>query len=715
MPGSTVHVPGSTVQVPESTVQVPESTSGTSTAPGSTVASGPRIPLEFEPNLGRSDPGARYLGRGNGMTLMFFPDGVLFAAGPAAARLRFVDANPRPRIVASDRRRGSSHYLLGDDPRAWRSDVPRFATLRYVGVYPGIDVVFRDNGAGTEYDFVVAPGSDPGRIRLALDGADELRLGASGERVATYGPQRMSQRAPVVFQEVGSRRVAVDGSWKLHPDGSVGFEVGPYDPTRELVVDPVVEFATYVGGNGIDQIEGIAVDDEGYIFLVGRTFSVNFPVESPLDSNLSGSSDVFVTKMDPSGRHLIFSTYLGGSGSENGLGIALGPTGDVYVGGTTDSTDFPTVSPLQNSLAGGLDAFVTRLDPTGSVVELSTYLGSSGGDGLGGLSVDRLGAMYVSGLVQGADFPVTMGVFQSTYGGGGDVYVTKIGNAGNLEYSSYLGGTGFDTGGANAIDSDGDLYVAGGTDSTDFPVQNALDDTYGGGNRDGFVARISHVPLTTGATLEWSTYLGGSESDSALAIALDASRNVHVAGSSGSVDFPVDDDLDSTLDGFNDGFATKLDPTGTSILYSTFLGGSSSESVRSLALDRFGQAHLAGDTTSADFPVLSAVQPALAGGQDDFVLKLTIAGDIVWSTYVGGSDFEGLPTLALDDRGGVLVGGQTSSSDFPTQRALDTVLSGPSDAFVVKLVSPAQYFIGALMRRQLVPLVDGSPRPRDGS
>jgi hypothetical protein len=532
----------------------------------SRAASRSRLPLEFEPNVGQAAPEIRFLGRSEGMTLLFQADRVDLVAEGGRVGLRFVDAEPGLEPAPSEPTGGRSHYFQGTDPNHWRVGVPRFAALRYPGVYPGIDAVFRDNGSTTEYDFFVAPGADPRAIRLILEGADEVSLEPSGDVVVLAGRQRMVQRAPVLFQQDGLGRLAVEGGWEVRDDGTLGFRIGAYDPARTLVIDPVVDFSTYIGGSGGDAVNGIAVDGEGYIFLTGSTLSVNFPLQDPFDITLSGSSDAFIAKLDPSGRRLIFSTYFGGTNTDAGYEIALGPGGDVHVAGATASIDFPTVTAFQNSFGGGAgDAFVARFDPTGAVLERSSYLGGSGsgGDLPVGLSVDGSGGVFVSGLVQSSDFPVTGGAFQTAYGGSGDVFVTKVGASGSLVYSSYLGGSDFDTGGANAIDSSGNVYVVGSTWSSDFPVINGLDDTFSGGVTDGFVAKIS----PTGAALVWSTFLGGSGNDGASGVDLDQSRNVYVTGQTGSADFPVDDDIDPTFGGgLSDGFATKLDPTGTSIL-----------------------------------------------------------------------------------------------------------------------------------------------------
>jgi hypothetical protein len=494
------------------------------------AASRSRPPFELEPNVGQAAPGIRFLGRSEGMTLLFQADRVDLVAEGGRVRLRFVDAEPALEPAPCEPTGGRSHYFQGDDPDHWRVGIPRFAALRYSGVYPGIDAVFRDNGSTTEYDFFVAPGADPRAIRLILEGADEVSLEPSGDVVVLAGRQRIVQRAPVIFQQDGLGRLAVEGGWELRDDGTLGFRIGAYDPARTLVIDPVVDFSTYIGGSASDGVQGIAVDGEGYIFLTGNTLSVNFPLQDPFDGTLSGLSDAFIAKLDPSGQRLIFSTYFGGTSTDDGREIALGPGGDVHVAGATASTDFPTVTAFQNSFGGNQDAFVARFDPTGAVLERSSYLGGSGGDGPGGLSVDGSGGVFVSGLVQSSDFPVTLGAFQPAYGGSGDVFVTKVNASGSLAYSSYLGGSDFDTGGANAIDSSGNVYVAGATESADFPVMNGLDDTFSGGSRDGFVAKIS----PPGAELLWSTFLGGSGYDGALGVDLDQSRNVYVTGLSSS-------------------------------------------------------------------------------------------------------------------------------------------------------------------------------------
>ena len=692
------------------------------------------LPLSFEVNQGQADRQVKFLSRGSGYTLFLTPteavltlqnlssasvtpsevEGSASSLSPTVLRMqlimKLIGANPCPEVSGLEELPGKSHYLIGNDPDGWYTNVPIYARVKYENVYPGIDLIYHGRHGRLEYDFLVSPGADHETIRLAFEGTDDLTIDLAGNLVARLAGGELTHHAPVVYQETDSGREAIAGGYVLDGENRVRFRLAAYDSTRSLVIDPVLSYATYLGGSGGDfNFGGVAVDGDGNVYLAGRTRSVNFPTADPIQGALAGNADVFVAKIDASGSVLVYSTYLGGSGFDVGRGIAVDPSGNVYVTGMTRSGDFPTAGPLDPTLDGPTDAFVTKLNPAGSALVYSTYLGGSSNDGGGftGIAVDSGGQAYVTGNTNSVDFPVTGGAAQVTFGGGPrDAFVAKLNGAGSaLAYATYLGGSGRDGGfiggqiGGIAIDSYGNAYVTGATTSTNFPTASPLQPVFGGGLSDAFVAKLN----AAGSTFVYSTYLGGSFLDEARGIAVDTHGNAYVSGRTHSNDFPTVNPLQPILGGFiefgfgEDAFVAKLNAAGSGLVYSTYLGGSNGfEFGFDIAVDIYGNAHVAGHTTSSDFPTANPIQGSLAGSVDNFVSKLNAAGsDLLYSTYLGGEGSERsfFGAIAVDALGNAYVAGSTRSDDFPTTTgSVQPVFGGGSfDAFVVKLVlTPAE-------------------------
>jgi hypothetical protein len=647
---------------------------------------------------------------------------------PAVLRMKLVGANRSPRVNGLQELSGKSNYFLGKDPGKWRTNVPTFAKVSYQDIYPGIGLVYYGNSARPdelEYDFVVAPGIDPRAIKLAIQGASKVTVDARGDLVAQLDGQEMRLHKPLVYQwkknESNSRRHGVDGSYVLDGDNQVAFRVSAYDPHEALVIDPVLEYSTYLGGSGDDLgspsgVQGIAIDPEGNAYIAGATDSVDFPVTSgALQTKLAGGSglflcpgpapiagDAFVTKLNATGNGIVYSTYLGGSDDDCGEGIAVDPAGNAYVAGETLSTDFPITKgafqPACASCSSGLvDTFAAKLNRDGSALVYSTYIGGNNADLFPMLALDRLGNLYIQGSTFSTDYPTTKGAFQTAClacpSGGADTYVTKLNPQGSaLVYSTFLGGSVFDICGAQiAVDSGGDAYVNGFTCSPDFPTLNSLQ-AYAGGC-DGFLTKLN----PTGSAPVYSTYLGGSNFDSINGTAIDTAGNAHVSGQTSSSDFPVTPGAFQTnfvggtncsFPPCNDTFVAKINASGTALVYSTYLGGTGDENGLGMAVDHHGNAYAAGFTTSTDFPILNAFQSANAGGYDIFVTELNPAGKaLIYSTYLGGSGDEFIGGIAFDpQRLNLYVEGYTASSDFPTVNAAQPQFGGGTyDAIVAKI------------------------------
>src|SRR6266480_1280581 len=385
-----------------------------------------KLPLHFEANQGQTHQDVRFLARGSGYSLYLTageavlvltkpnPDATRARGTPVVVRMSLVGAAPKPPVSGLDELPGKANYLIGKDPAKWRTNVPTYAKVHYRAVYPGIDLVYYGNQRQLEYDFMVAPGADPNRIVLGFQGAERLEINAEGELVLHAAGEVIRQRVPVIYQEINGVRTKLEGRYVLKDAHRVGFQVAAYDPSRPLVIDPTLVYATYLGGSGGDVGHGIAVDAAGAAYVTGWTQSAEFTASctdpcTVLSGTLIGVQDAFVTKINAAGTALVYSTYLGGSRDDLGFGIAVDAAGAAYVTGWTSSADFTAgcTDPcmvLNGTLGGGSDAFVTKLDPTGCALVYSTYLGGSGDDFGVGIAVDSQGAAYVTGWTSSADF-----------------------------------------------------------------------------------------------------------------------------------------------------------------------------------------------------------------------------------------------------------------------------------------------------------------------
>jgi len=678
-----------------------------------------RIPLGFEANRGQAGAGVDFLARGAGYALFLKPGEAVFrldgagrrpareaaAAKSSVLRMLLVGADGAAEAAAEAELEGKANYFVGADPSRWRAGVPTYGRVRYREIYPGIDVVYYGNQRQLEYDFVVAPGRDPGRIGLRFEGADRVEVDEAGDLLLTLDGGAVRQPKPFVYQEVAGARREVEGGYALGADGLVGFALGGYDPALPLVIDPVLVYSTYLGGAGTDEARDVAVDSSGSVYLCGETTSADFPTANAFDATFgagvfAGARDAFVTKLNAAGTAVVYSTYLGGSsdasnpanGDDRCFGIRVDSAGNAYLAGETHSPDFPTANAVQATFGGGLsDAFVTKLNASGTALVFSTFLGGSIFDAAADVALDSSNNVYVTGRTTSANYPTANAIQGAQASQFADAFVTKLNASGTaLVYSTYLGGSGgeaFEAGSGIAVDAAGNAYVAGQTSSTNFPTVNPVQATFGGGSPDGdaFVTKVN----AAGTAFVYSTYLGGAGNDPAFDVDADAAGNAYVTGSTASANFPTANALRGTLGGPTDGFVTKLNASGTAFVYSTYLGGAAGDSGNGIAADSAGNAHVAGGTDSADFPTVNPFQAAYAGGIDAFVTRLNASGSaLLLSTYVGGAGFERADAIALDSDAVAYVSGVTASTNFPTASPLQAANAGGQDAFVFKLSDP---------------------------
>jgi hypothetical protein len=670
-----------------------------------------RLPIHFEPNAGQTDETVQFLARGSGYALFLTKTAALLRlrnaadpARPTLLRLELVGANPAPRVQGVAPLPGRINYYIGGDPARWKTDIPTYARVRYEAIYPGIDLVYYGTQGQLEHDFVVAPGADPAAISLRVDGAERLAIDPEGGLVLTVPGGTVRFHRPVLYQEDGGVRTPVSGSYRLVEPTVVTFTVGPYDPREPLVIDPLLGYSTFLGGAKGDGGSAIAVDATGSAYITGVTESLDFPRFNFYDGFLSGYSDAFVTKLNPTGTALVYSTFLGGGGIERGNGIAADATGAYVTGKTASVNSFPAKWPGVSGycvLKGGEDAFVTKFDTTGVLV-YSRCLGGSGQDSGNAIAVKNEMA-YVTGSTSSSDFPTTVGAFDRTHNGKFDAFVAKFDSLGaNVIFSTYLGGStggllrGDDEGKGIAVGSGGDnsVYVTGYTSSDDFPTtpgtfQYEYNPPLAGSTeyQDAFVTKLN----PSGSALVYSTYLGGRGSDYGYAIAVDAGGAAYVAGSTQSECFPMTAGaFDTTYEpGGPDAFVTKLNPTGTALVYSTYLGGTNSDSAYGIAISSAGMTYVTGVTASSDFPITpNALQLVNKGGGDAFVTQLEANGKMRFSTFLGGSMSDAGSAIAVTADGvGVYVTGSTQSNiNFPiTPGVFQPTIGGLADAFVTKI------------------------------
>ncbi len=701
-----------------------------------------QVPLRFEPNHGQTESSVKFLARGAGYTLFLRSTDAVLNLAPAAdlskgigktsgdpktLRLQFQGVNPEAILEGRSRLAGNTHYLVGRDPARWHTNVPAYAQVHYLQVYPGIDLTFYGNQQQLEFDFVVHPHADSAKIQLGFDGFDILRLEETGDLVGSDGTREVRFHKPVIYQKIGGVKRPIGGAYDYRSERDVRFRLASYDPRYPVIIDPVVtiagpirsaliphgpslSFSTYLGGLGSDLGYDVTVDQFGSVYVTGTTDSSSFPTANAVQPTFGGGqSDAFITKFSSNGL-LVYSTYLGGSSFDSGLGIAVDGSGNAYVTGSTNSADFPSVNPFQSSYSGGIcenilgytvsctDAFVAKLSPDGSSLIYATYLGGqepllgSAEEGGRDITVDGAGQAYVTGVAASYLFPVTGGAFQTIKGGASnDVFVTKLApNGASLVYSTFLGGASSNYGEGIAVDTAGHAYVTGWTKSTNFPTTtNAFQPTYAGNYSDAFVAKLN--PNGTG--LVYSSYLGGGQGsvvaqDKGFAIAIDDAGNAYVTGATSSSDFPTTTtSFQPSFAGNGDAFIVKVTPDGSALVYSTFLGSPGTDFGFGIAVDACGQVVVTGSTDSPSFPLKMSLQPTLNGTLDAFVTKVTAKGSkLIYSSLLGGSNQELGYSIALDMFGHAFVIGQTSSSNFPTKNPFQAVFGGGyQDTFVARI------------------------------
>jgi hypothetical protein len=671
------------------------------------AASYNRLPIRFEPNVGQAPPTVKYVARGGGYSVALTETAAsleltrskvgvstdtMLGTPPrtndhARLRLSLDNARADPELHAEQKQNSVSNYFVGSDRSHWHSNIANYGAIRYSDVYPGIDWIIYGNPHQLEYDFVVAPHAIPRQIRINVEGAEGLSLDGNGDLLIRARNHTVRQIKPLVYQDApdGTRRIVTARYVVDDTHRQVAFAVDDYDHDRPLIIDPVLSYSTYFGGTNNDEVNTIAMDRAGNIYVAGFAGSADFPNTHSIQAFSGG--DAFIAKLSHDGSTLLYSTFLGGSSFDLANAIAVDVAGNAYVTGITGSTDFPTVNPVQATKKGAIyDVFIAKLNASGGALVYSTYLGGSAPNVASAIAVDPAGHAYVVGRTGSTDFP-TFHAFQPNYAGGtisngiGEGFITKLNIAGNaFVYSTYLGGSGYDEINAVAADIAGNAYVAERTSSADFPTVHSLQPYKGA---DAFVAKLK----PDGSALVYSTFLGGSDEDAANAIALDLAGNAYVAGSTRSTDFPTVNPAQAAFTGQYPysaiAFVAKLDRDGTKLMYSTYLGGGNFDAANAIAVDLAGDAYVAGSAESTDFPIVRPIQATNRGYGDTFVTKLSPAGNkLVYSTYLGGSDTDMATGIVVGLAGKAYVVGNTLSTDFPTANPLQALKADQQDGFI---------------------------------
>jgi len=723
-------------------------------APAATYYSGlvDNLPFRFEENRGQASKDAVFIARGPGYQLEVSRSASLLVrasseSNPASGlRTEFAGVNRRADLQPEGLMPGTTNYFIGKSPKDWHANIPNYARLRAREIYPGIDLVLYGRDRNLEYDFVILAGADPRAIEFKTPGAKHAALSPDGDLVLTTGDGEVRWRRPVIYQESRSGRQPVNGGFHLAGRGRVRFWLGEYDHARPLVIDPVLAYATYFGARyssagGFEVARAIGADAAGNVYVAGISASNDLPVTNGVVQTAFGgmtanlrylSGDAFVAKFTPAGA-ISYVTYLGGSGDDAAFALAVDSAGNVYITGATNSSNFPTTTGvLQPSLKGTGgnfctrfgDAFVAKLNPLGTKLLYSTYLGGSRDDFGTAIAIDGQGNAYVAGATLSNDFP-TVSAVQSAFRGaggepgrpscdgaplfdGGDAFVAKLNpTASSLVFSTYLGGSLDDVALAIGVDTAQNVYVGGFTLSQDFPVTSgALQTAFRGSDPqneffqfgDGFVTKLN----ASGSTLGYSTFLGGAGDDAVWGLTVDNIGTAYVTGWTSSPNFPATPGaVQRSYAGYSqlpflieqnvgDAFVSRLDRNGATLLYSTFLGGSANDGGNAIAVDPSGLMYVTGRTDSPDFPISKDAAQKVFGGDDASVRANYLPiGDAffaildpnlpapVYSTFFGGAYNDEFNAIVLDSNGTVWLTGHTESTNLNvTANAAQKTYSG---------------------------------------
>lgn len=658
-------------------------------AGAATGAPAPRATLSslfFEPNRGQAHPGVDFVLRGGNLPAYLAGGDAVLRAGAHPVRLTLAGASSAAG-EGDGLLPGISSYFRGRDPAGWRTGIPQYRRVRYHGVYPGVDLVYHGDRGRLEYDFVLAPGADPARIRLRFSGARRTALDKEGGLVLATPGGAIRQQRPRVYQEHGGARHEIAARYRLTRNGEVGFTLGRYRPELPLVIDPVLLYGTWLGGSSYETAAAVQVDSAGNVYLAGSVATPDADANPFLSTRNSSSRQAALIKFSPATNTILYFIHLGGGGSDAANAVAIDSTGAAYLGGITTSTALPVVRAFQSQLKSGSanpSGFIAKVAADGKSLVYCSYLGGSYGATVNSVAVDSSGVAHVAGGTQSSDFPLVQAI-QTNFGNGSQAFLSKVSASGeSLLFSTYYGGTTFNSAVKVVLDAAGGTYLVGNTGSSDFPSTVAFPS--GSKAAGAFAAKFSSA-----GKVVYSAVLGANNAIIARSAAVDSAGNLYVTGGTMASDFPLVSAPQARLAGRTNGFLSKLNAAGTALSYSTYLGGSGDDAFHEIAVDADNTATVVGSTTSPDFPsqdALHAYRGGSSAGADAVVVKFKTAGNaLVYSTFLGGNGADVARSVALAGDGSAWVAGSTESTDFPVQSSFQTAAGGSGDMFLVRIAA----------------------------
>jgi len=691
---------------------------GNKTAGEAVIAS---MPILFIPNEGQFEDNVSYQAQSSpDQVITVFKNGIEFS--PAANNtttvkpvfVKLVGAENSTKIIGLNPVNGTANYYYGSDSSAWKNGINLTTEVQYTELYPGIALNLSGKGGNLKSEYVVQAGADPAVIKLEYSGQDSLSLNQSGDLIIKTAGRDIVDQAPVAYQVINGSKVKVDCSYKIGAENTVTFTLGSYNKEETLIIDPVLRYSLYFGGEGRDQGNCIAVDNDGYAYFIGTTWSdhLKYLKNQTMTSGMSaqglapgsvqpyyggGDKDAFIIKINPDGTDLVYISYIGGSGTDEGTGLVIDKEGNAYIGGGTNSADFPVKNAFRNKISGGYDAWVAKLDPSGKDLVFSTYVGGTSDDFAYGIAIDDKKDVFITGETKSWDYPVVNRYQLSPFGGLSDAFITKLVPEGNsIVYSNFIGGSANEAGSAVTIDPNGYACIVGQTESPNFqvikPYQSKLKGTF-----NAFVTKFDPEGKYPAA---YSTYLGGNNWDDGKGIIAHPDGSLTVVGSTKSSDFPTVNPIQPQLKGLQDGFIATLTADGSALNQSTYFGGSMVDSISAVAQDATNNIYIVGTSDSPDLPATLAYQSKLGGKSDLMLTKFNpIISQIEYCTYIGGSDIDEGRGVAVTGEGDAYMTGYTTSINFPKVWPYQQNYGdGDRDAFVAVISNhdmiPVTDFVG---------------------
>jgi hypothetical protein len=682
----------------------------------------------FIQNKGQWNPEVKYLARTGGMNAWITSSGVVYdyykvnknydqsktlKMNPKEKRdyenkntfinghvvkMQFVNSKNNVAEAGTNQKEGYYNYFIGNDQSKWATYVPIYDNVEVPGVYKNIDVKYYFDNGMLRYDYKAKPGADVSQIKFKFYGQTGISINANGELVLKTSIGDVTNGEIYAYQKVGDTQKKVPCQFEQREDGSIGLKANNYDIRKELIIDPLV-YSTYIGGSNNDAGSSVALDAGGNAYVTGAVESSNFPVTTgAYQDSLNGTQNVFVTKLNPTGSALIYSTIIGGMLSDAGSSIAVDGAGNAYITGYSESTNYPVTAGAYQTTLGSTagNVFVTKLNPTGSALVYSTFVGGEVVDWGNSICLDDAGNAYITGVAESPDYPTTSGAFQTTLIGFENAFVTKLNSTGSaLIYSTLLGGSCCAGGLSIAVDAAGYAFITGPAKASGFPVTKGAYQDSLKGIQNAFITKLN----STGSALVYSTFIGGNFYDVGLSIAIDKNEDAYITGWTESSDYPTTNGAyQATLRGIQNAIVTKLNSTGSALIYSTIIGGSGYQGGESIVLDAGGNAYIAGEAISpSGYPVTSGAFQAAMGdtnAADAFVTKLNPSGSaLIYSTFIGGNSWDVGFSIAINANEDIYLTGSTESSNYPvTSGVLQTVLNGTKNAFLTKLnLSTAEF------------------------